>query len=143
MDLFKLTFSTLLARKMWVVVLVAAVVTPIVFPLFTPHETNTTLLQPARAQTAWTMTWLIGILWTLSQAARFGESNSRTGVGAYFRSQGVGPLRQSIPISRKACSIARSPRRSYWETTPWAAARISDRRHPSAVRSRARANCTS
>ena len=44
------------------------------------------------------MTWLIGIFWTLSQAARFGESNSRTGVGAYFRSQGVGPIRQIFGI---------------------------------------------
>ena len=98
MDLFKLTLSTLIARKMWFVVLVAAIVTPIVFPLFTPHETNTTLIQPARAQSAWTFTWIIGIVWTLSQAARFGESNSRTGIGAYFRSQGVGPFRQMFGI---------------------------------------------
>ena len=94
MDLFRLTFSTLLARKMWVVVLLAAVGIPIVFPLFTPHETNTKLIEPARAHTAWTMVWLIGILWTLSQAARFGDSNSRTGVGAYFRSQGCGRFQQ-------------------------------------------------
>jgi len=94
MDLFRLTFSTLLARKMWVVVLLAAVAMPLVFPYFTPHETKTSLLEPARAQTAWNVTWLIGIFWTLSQAARFGDSNSRTGIGAYFRSQGCGPLKQ-------------------------------------------------
>ncbi|MDE0597158.1 MAG: hypothetical protein ABGZ49_13795 [Akkermansiaceae bacterium] len=94
MDLFRLTLSTLIARKMWVVVLLAAIFTPIVFPYFTPHETATKLLEPARAQTAWTVTWIIGILWTLSQAARFGDSNSRTGIGAYFRSQGCGPIRQ-------------------------------------------------
>ena len=92
MDLFRLTISTLMARRMWVVVLLVAIITPIVFPLFTPHETNTTLLEPARAQTAWTCAWLIGILWTLSQAARFGESNSRSGIGSYFRAQGVGSL---------------------------------------------------
>ena len=98
MDLFRLTISTLMARRMWVVVLLVAVITPIVFPLFTPHETNTTLLEPARAQSAWTCTWLIGILWTLSQAARFGESNSRSGIGSYFRAQGVGSLRQIFAI---------------------------------------------
>ena len=54
MDLFRLTISTLMARRMWVVVLLVAIITPIVFPLFTPYETNTALLEPARAQTAWT-----------------------------------------------------------------------------------------
>ena len=98
MDLFKLTVSTLLARKMWVVAMFAAIITPLIFPLFTPHETNTMLLEPARAQAAWTCTWFIGVLWTLSQAARFGDSNSRTGVGAYFRAQGVGSLRQIFGI---------------------------------------------
>lgn len=94
MDLFRLTLSTLLARKMWVVVLLAAILIPLVFPLFVPYETATKLLEPARAQAAWTATWIIGIVWTLSQAARFGDSNSRTGIGAYFRSQGIGPIRQ-------------------------------------------------
>lgn len=94
MDLFKLTFFTLVARKMWVVVLLAAVAIPMVFPLFVPHETNTKLLEPARAQTAWSVVWIIGILWTLSQAARFGDGNSRTGVGAYFRTQGCGAMKQ-------------------------------------------------
>lgn len=98
MDLFRLTFSTLLARKMWVVALLSAIVMPIVFPYFAPYETNVKLLPPARAQTAWTITWILGILWTLSQAARFGDSNSRTGIGAYFRSQGCGPLRQIFGI---------------------------------------------
>ena len=98
MDLFRLTVATLLARKMWVVAIFAAIITPLVFPLFTPHEANTMLLEPARAQAAWTCTWFIGILWTLSQAARFGDSNSRTGVGAYFRAQGVGSLRQIFGI---------------------------------------------
>lgn len=98
MDLFRLTISTLLARKMWVVILLVAIITPIVFPLFTPYETNASLLEPARAQTAWTCAWIIGILWTLSQAARFGESNSRSGIGSYFRSQGLGSLRQIFAI---------------------------------------------
>ncbi len=94
MDLFRLTLSTLIARKMWIVVFLSALLLPMVLPYFVPYETNVKLLEPARAQTAWTVTWLLGIMWTLSQAARFGDSNSRTGIGAYFRSQGCGPLKQ-------------------------------------------------
>ncbi|MAF22837.1 MAG: hypothetical protein CMP26_09605 [Roseibacillus sp.] len=97
-SLFRLTIATMLARKMWVVVLLASILTPIIFPLLTPYETNITLLEPARAQTAWTCTWIVAILWTLSQAARFGESNSNSGMGSYFRSQGVGALRQIFAL---------------------------------------------
>ena len=97
-SLFRLTIATMLARKMWVVVLLVSILTPIIFPLFTPYETNTALLEPARAQTAWTCTWIVAILWTLSQAARFGESNSNSGMGSYFRSQGVGALRQIFAL---------------------------------------------
>jgi len=94
MDLFRLTLTTLVARKSWVLVMVLAVLLPVVLPYFTPWEATTKLLQPARAQTAWSYTWVVGVLWTLSQAARFGDHNSRTGIGAYFRSQGCGPIRQ-------------------------------------------------
>jgi hypothetical protein len=96
MDLFRLTFTTLIARKVWVVAILAAVLFPLVAPHLVPAETNTKLIEPARAQSAWTVTWLIGILWTLSQAARFGDTNSRTGVGAYFRSQGCGAIKQIL-----------------------------------------------
>ncbi len=98
MDPFRLTLTTLFARKSWVLVFLLAVALPIVLPYFTPWEANTKLLQPARAQTTWTVTWLAGVLWTLSQAARFGDNNSRTGIGAYFRSQGCGPLKQIFGI---------------------------------------------
>lgn len=98
MDLFRLTFSTLLARKVWVVAILASVAIPLIGPYLVPYETNTKLMEPARAQAAWTVTWIIGILWTLSQAARFGDTNSRTGVGAYFRSQGCGALKQIFGI---------------------------------------------
>ena len=90
--------ATMFARKMWVVVILASILTPLIFPLFTPYETNTALLEPARAQTAWSCTWIVAILWTLSQAARFGESNSNSGMGSYFRSQGVGSLRQIFAL---------------------------------------------
>ena len=44
MDPFRLTFTTLLARKSWVIVFVAAILLPIVLPYFTPYEANLTLL---------------------------------------------------------------------------------------------------
>jgi len=98
MDLFRLTVITLVARKAWVLVFLAAAAAPLVLPYFTPYEANIRLLEPARAQTAWSMAWIIAVLWTLGQAASFGDKNSRTGLGAYFRSQGIGPVRQIFSI---------------------------------------------
>lgn len=98
MDLFRLTVTTLLARKAWVIVLLAAIAVPLALPYFTPYEANIKLLEPARAQTAWSVAWIIAVLWTLGQAASLGDKNSRTGLGAYFRSQGIGPVRQIFSI---------------------------------------------
>ena len=70
MDLFRLTFSTLLARKMWVVVLLAAVAMPRVFPYFTPHATKTSLPDPAAAGIAM-KTIAGGFLVTLGAWAAF------------------------------------------------------------------------
>ncbi len=98
MPLFKLTFVTLFARKAWFFVLFAAILLPLTLPYLTPHETNVRLLEPARAQVAWSVAWLIAIFWTFTSAARLGEANSRTGLGAYFRSRGVGRFRQMLEI---------------------------------------------
>jgi hypothetical protein len=98
MPLFKLTLVTLFARKAWFFVLFAAILLPLTLPYLTPHETNVRLLEPARAQVAWTVAWLVALLWTMSSAARLGESNARTGLGAYFRSRGVGRFRQMVEI---------------------------------------------
>ena len=98
MPLFKLTFVTLFARKAWFFVLFAAILLPLTLPYLTPHETNGRLLEPARAQVAWSVAWLIAIFWTFTSAARLGEANARTGLGAYFRSRGVGRFRQMLEI---------------------------------------------
>lgn len=95
---FKLTATTLFARKGWILALVAAIGLPLTLPYLTPWEANVKLLEPARAQVAWTVAWLIAILWTLTQAARLGEANSRTGIGAYFRSAGIGRVSQLFQI---------------------------------------------
>jgi hypothetical protein len=98
MKLFKLTVTTLFARKTWVLAILAAIVLPFVLPYLTPYEGNVQLLQPARAQVAWSMAWLIAILWVFAQAAKQGEINSRTGIGDYFRSANVGRVSQLFQI---------------------------------------------
>ncbi len=98
MPLFKLTLVTLFARKAWFFVIFAALVLPFTLPYLTPWETNVKLLEPARAQVTWSVAWLVAIFWTFTSAARFGEANSRTGLGAYFRSRGMGRLRQMFEI---------------------------------------------
>jgi len=98
MPLFRLTALTLFVRKAWVVALLAAILVPLVMPYFTPVETQARLLQPARAQAAWTVAWFIALLWTLPQAAAFGDSNSRTGIGNYLRARGMRTTRQLLGI---------------------------------------------
>ncbi len=88
MALFRLTLLTLLVRKAWVAALIAAILVPLAMPQFAPTETQPRLLEPARAQAAWTVAWFIALLWILPQAASFGDSNSRTGIGNYLRARG-------------------------------------------------------
>ena len=98
MPLLKLTLVTLFARKAWFFVIFAALLLPFVLPYLTPVETNARLLEPARAQVAWSVLWVVALVWTFSTAARAGEANARTGLGAYFRSRGTGRLNQMFQI---------------------------------------------
>ena len=95
---FKLTMTTLFARKAWILAWMAALVLPLVLPYITPWEANVKLIEPARAQVAWSVAWLVAILWTFTQGARLGEANSRTGIGAYFRSAGISRISQLFQI---------------------------------------------
>ena len=98
MPLFRLTLVTLFARKAWFFVIFAALLLPFALSKLTPWETNVRMLEPARAQVAWYVTWVVALVWTFSTAARMGESNARTGLGAYFRSRGTGRLNQMFQI---------------------------------------------
>ncbi len=98
MHLFRLSLLTLWVRKTWLVILLLTVGLPFVLPHMTPVETVPKLLPPARAHAAWLLVWGVGILWGLSQAARLGDGNSRTGVGNYLRSRGQGSLRQMLSM---------------------------------------------
>ena len=98
MILFRLTLLTLWARKTWFIVLLAILILPFVTPMLAPTEEAPKLVQPARAQAVWGLAWLIGILWGLSQGARAGDGNSRTGVGNLLRSMKVGRFRQLLGL---------------------------------------------
>ena len=80
MILFKLTLLTIWVRKTWFIILMAMLVLPFVGPYIAPVEEVPKLMQPARAHTAWMLAWMIGILWGLSQGAKSGDGNARTGV---------------------------------------------------------------
>lgn len=98
MILFKLTLLTVWVRKTWFIILVAMLVLPFVGPYIAPVEEVPKLMQPARAHTAWMLAWMIGILWGLSQGAKSGDGNARTGVGNLLRSMKVHSFRQMIGI---------------------------------------------
>ncbi len=98
MQLYRLTFSTILQRKVWLIALLCAGLLPMILPYLTPYESNSTLIQPARAQAAWVSLWVITMLWVFFQAARFGDDNARSGLGSYFLSAGVSSIRQLFQI---------------------------------------------
>ncbi|MEP4078232.1 hypothetical protein [Haloferula sp.] len=98
MTLFKLTLLTLWVRKTWIVILLAIILLPFVGPYIAPVEEAPKLLPPARAHTAWMVAWMVGILWGLSQGAKSGDGNARTGVGNLLRSMNVGYFRQMLGI---------------------------------------------
>lgn len=98
MQLYRLTLATIIQRKVWFLALSCAGLLPLVLPYMTPYEGNPTLIEPARAQAAWGCLWTITLLWVFFQAARFGEDNSRSGLGAYFLSRGISHMRQLMQI---------------------------------------------
>ena len=95
---FRLTLTTLVARKSWIFVFFTAILLPLTLPYLTTWESDYSLLEPARAQVAWHVAWVIAVFWTFTQAALLGEANSRTGLGAYFRSRGISRMRQMFEI---------------------------------------------
>lgn len=98
MQLYRLTLATMLQRKVWIIALLCALVLPLVLPYLTPHESNPSLIQPARAQAAWICLWVIAIAWVFFQAARFGDDMARSGLGSYFLSAGVSRVSQMMQI---------------------------------------------
>lgn len=98
MPLYKLTLTTIFQRKVWLIALLCVLLFPIVLPHLTPVDVNPTLLEPARAQAAWVTLWIVSIAWVLFQAAGFGDNTAKSGLGAYFLSQGVSRVSQMIQV---------------------------------------------
>lgn len=98
MQLYRLTLATILQRKVWVIAFLCVLVLPIILPYLTPHESNPSLIEPARAQAAWICLWVVAIAWVFFQAARFGDDTARSGLGAYFLSAGVSRVSQMMQI---------------------------------------------
>ncbi len=94
MSLFRLSFTTLLARKTFAVFVVLLLVAPVMLPLITPHEMRPSLLEPARAQTAWMVLWVVALGWVFFQGASLGDRWASHGVLEYLRTLGSGPLAQ-------------------------------------------------
>lgn len=98
MRLFRLTLATIFQRKVWIICAFAVVVLPFVLPLLSTATEKPQLVQPARIQATWGALWICTLVWGLFTAAKQGETNARSGVGEYFLTTGITPIRQWIAI---------------------------------------------
>jgi len=98
MSLYKLTLTTILTRKTFIVFAVLFLVLPALLPLVTPWEQKPQLIEPARAQAAWGLLWLVALGWLFYQAAAFGHHWASQGVLEYFKSLGMSRLKQISQI---------------------------------------------
>ncbi len=103
MSLFKLTFKTTIARNTYLIFLLVLALLPLVLPYMTPWEEKPTLLQPARAQTAWGLLWIVTLVWLFYQAAVMGHDGASQGVLEYFKTLGV--KRRSLIVQLWANSL--------------------------------------
>ena len=94
MRLFKLTSATIFRRKTWAVAAFGVIVLPFILPHLSSATENPSLYQPALAQATWSIAWIAAIFWGFFAAAQMGEKLSRSGLGEYFQSLGVGATRQ-------------------------------------------------
>jgi hypothetical protein len=89
MPLFKLTLKTIIARNTYLVFLLVLVVLPLALPYLTPWEEKPSVFAPARAQTAWSLLWLITLVWLFYQAASMGHDGASQGVLEYLKTLGM------------------------------------------------------
>ncbi len=98
MSLFKLTLKTTIARNTYLIFILVLAVLPLVLPYLTPWEEKPSLLQPARAQTAWSLLWIISVIWLFYQAAVIGHEGASQGVLEYFKTIGVSRRSQMLQL---------------------------------------------
>lgn len=105
MEAFRLGLSTILAKKTIFVWVVLLLVGSQVFPWLTPWEEKPSLLEPARAQTAWGLTWLFVLCWGLAQAASFGDHWASRGILEYLRCLGTGRYARLFQVWASCCTV--------------------------------------
>lgn len=98
MRLFRLTIATIFQRKAWIICLFAVGVMPFILPYLSTATEKPHLMQPARIQAAWAALWGCTLVWGLFTAAKEGEANARSGIGEYFLTTGLSPMRQLLAI---------------------------------------------
>ena len=98
MNLYRLTLTTILTRKTFLVFAVLFVVLPLALPFLTPWESKPQLIEPARAQTVWGMLWLLALGWLFYQAAAIGDRWASSGVLEYLKTLGAGKFSQMLQI---------------------------------------------
>jgi len=98
MRLFRLTLATIFQRKVWIICVFAVGVLPFALPLLSTATEKPHLVQPARIQATWGALWVCALIWGLFTAAKQGEANARSGVGEYFLTTGLAPIRQLLAI---------------------------------------------
>jgi len=98
MELYKLTLASILSRKTFAIFAILLLALPFVLPLMTPWESKPSLLEPARAQMAWTLLWTSAIGWLLFQGATIGDRWASHGILEYFKTLGVSRWRQMAQL---------------------------------------------
>ncbi|MAS95812.1 MAG: hypothetical protein CMO55_21625 [Verrucomicrobiales bacterium] len=98
MELYKLTLVSILNRKTFAIFGLLLVALPFVFPLITPWESKPSLLEPARAQTAWVLLWITALGWLLFQGSAIGDRWSSHGILEYFKTLGHSKINQLFQL---------------------------------------------
>lgn len=98
MELYRLTLASILTRKTFIIFAVLLLTLPFVLPAMTPWESKPTLLEPARAQAAWTLLWLTALGWLLFQGATIADRWASQGILEYFKTVGVSRFGQISQI---------------------------------------------
>ncbi len=98
MELYRLTLASILSRKTFAIFVAMLLALPFALPYMTPWESKPSLLEPARAQMAWTMLWISAIGWLLFQGATIGDRWASHGILEYFKTLGVSRGRQMAQL---------------------------------------------
>jgi len=98
MQLYRLSIRSIFYSKIWFLVLFVLIALPIVLPNLTNVDWDLTLKQPARAQAAWTLCWIVCYGWGFYLASAEGDRLNGSTMGEYLLGRKVSRLRQMFEI---------------------------------------------